>query len=55
MSKIQETKLKKKDKTHSTFSVTIPSIIIKMRRLKKGDEVNFLEENGRIFLEFEKK
>jgi hypothetical protein len=54
MPKLQEIKFKKKDKTHSTFSVTIPSAIVKLKKMEKGDNIEFIEENGKIILEVKK-
>jgi hypothetical protein len=52
MPKIQETKYIKNNKNYNKFYISVPSFLIKLKQLKKGDHLNFLEDKEGIFLNF---
>ena len=54
MTKIQEINYGN-NKEYKKFLILIPRSIARLKKIKKGDEITFLEEGGRIYLDFEKK
>lgn len=55
MVKLQEQIYKDaKGKEHKKYYVLLPLSIVKLKGLKKGDEIDFEEEKGKIFLNIKK-
>ena len=56
MPKLQKSIQTKSGKKYTRFYINVPNTIIKMRKLKEGCEVYFIEtEKGDLLLKFEKK
>ena len=52
MPKLQEIKTTKNSTNYKRFFLSFPNYLVNLKNLKKGDEIKFIEENGRIYLDF---